>query len=347
MSQVKKRASINDVATRANVSVGTVSNVLNRPNRVSPRTRDKVNQAIVDLEFIPNSSARQLRSGEVSIIGALVLDISNPYFTAVIRGMEDRLAKDGYALMLASSDRSAEKEKQYFRMFEEHGIRGVIAVPASDDMTAISDAKERGHKIVLLDVSSPAPQFSSVGVDNTTGGDLAVSHLIAQGHTRIAFINGPHSIIQCKARSIGAQNALARAGLSLESNFTEFEIQEMTADSGEQAAISILKSLPKETRPTAIFCVNDLVALGVARAFRKRSVAVPQEIALVGYDDLNFAGELATPLSSIRQPTYKIGYRAAELLIAQLQNGDSGDHEQVQFQPELIARESSIFNAVQ
>ena len=338
--KARKRSSIADVARLAEVSVGTVSNALNRPDRVAPKTLERVLAAIKELQFVPNSSARQLRAGSLQTIGAIVLDISNPYFTEVARGIEDRLAEDGFTLMLASSDRDPDREERYLNLFEQHGAQGVILVPSRPGTEGLRERRERGIETVLLDVNASEPDVSSAAVDNVAGAQQAVAHLLDQGHRKIAFINGHHEFLQCRDRHLGAVRAIEAAGLDPAKVLTEYVVDSMTAESGETTARVIL-ARPAGRRPTAIFCINDLVALGVMRVAREQHLSLPGEVAIVGYDDLVFAAELATPLTSVRQPTHQLGYRAAELLIAQLTEGADYSHEHVQFQPELIVRGSS------
>lgn len=338
----RKRSSISDVARVAGVSVGTVSNVLNRPDRVSPTTRERVLDAIADLQFVPNGSARQLRAGTITTVGAIVLDIGNPFFTEVARGIEDRLAEDDFTLMLASSDEDPDREARYLRLFEEHGVHGVLVVPSTEDIEPLLELRSRGVNVVLLDATSPVPDISSAAVNDVVGGQLAGNHLVAEGHTHIAFVNGAHSIRQCGDRHAGMLRALDSAGLDPATHLTEITASSLNADGGEAAMRHLLATTTAGVdRPTAVFCVNDLVALGVQRTLRAEGIAMPGEMAVVGYDDVNFAGELAIPLTSVRQPTHQLGYRAADLLLSQHTQGDRFRHEQVQFQPELVVRASS------
>ncbi|MCB7135318.1 LacI family DNA-binding transcriptional regulator [Cellulosimicrobium marinum] len=330
----RRRASVNDVARHARVSVGTVSNVLNRPERVSPATRERVLAAIAELAFVPNGSARQLRAGTITTVGAVLLDIANPFFTDVARGIEDRLARDDYTLMVASSEEDAERESRYLRLFEEHGVQGVLVVPATDRVDHLLALRERGVGVVLLDRPAPTPDLSSVAVDDRLGGALAARHLLAEGRTRLAFLNGPHTIRQCADRLRGVEQALADAGLDPADHLEEITLDALNADGGEAATRTLLA---RDDRPTALFCVNDLVALGVLRTLRREGVAVPDEVCVVGYDDVAFAAELATPLTSVRQPTHRLGETAADLLL----RGRDAAPEQVVFRPELVVRASS------
>lgn len=328
----RRRTSISDVARLAGVSVGTVSNVLNRPDRVSPDTRERVESAIAELSFVRNGSARQLRAGRITTVGAIVLDISNPFFTDVTRGIEERLTVDDYTLMVASSDREPERETRYLRLFEEHGVQGVMVVPTTEEIDHLLAVRARGIGVVLLDHPSPVDSVSSVAVDDVNGGAMAIRHLLDQGHTRIGFLNGPHSVRQCADRLAGARLALTEAGLDPDEALVEVPVT-LNADGGEAG----IRTLLAGDRPTAVFCVNDLVALGALRTLRRAGISVPDDVALVGYDDVNFAAELATPLTSVRQPRHELGARAADLML----RGADAPTEQVMFQPELVVRESS------
>lgn len=342
--RAERRPSITDVARRAGVSVGTVSNVLNRPDQVTPATRDRVQAAIDELQFVRNASARQLRAGTIQTVGAIVLDIANPFFTEVARGVEDRLAAEDYTLMLSSSDEDPEREARYLRLFEEHGVQGVMVTPSAGSFDALLAVRDRGTDVVLLDATSPFDDISSVAVDDVRGAALAIEHLVSLGHRRIAFLNGPLSIRQCADRRAGVLQALLTAGLDPERVLVEVTIGSLNADAGEEGIARVLEEHPDDT-PTAVFCVNDLAALGALRGLRARDVAVPQGMAVVGYDDVTFAAMLTVPLTSVRQPTHQLGWTAADLLLRQRAEGDRFQHQRVQFQPELVVRGSSDPNA--
>jgi len=331
-----RRASISDVAREAGVSLGTVSNVLNRPDRVSAPTRDRVQRAIEQLSFIPNGSARQLRAGTITTVGAVLLDIGNPFFTEVARGIEDRLGRDDYTLMLASSDGEPDRETRYLRLFEEHGVLGVLVTPAGHDLEHLLELRSRGVQVVLLDATSPDPTVSSVAVDDVAGAAMAVDHLLALGHRRIGFVNGPPTIQQCVDRREGALRALTAAGLD-GSAMVEIEVPTLNADGGEAGVTQLLDGGPV---PTALFCVNDLTALGAMRTLRAHGLRIPDDMAVVGYDDVNFASMLTTPLTSVRQPTHRLGEVAADLLL-RAAGSEEPPAQQIQFQPELVVRASS------
>lgn len=329
-----RNASVIDVARLAGVSVGTVSNVLNRPDRVSESARTKVLSAIDQLSFVRNGSARQLREGKARTVGAVVLDIANPFFTAAARGIEDRITMDDLVLMLASSDEDPVREARFLRMFQEHRVRGMLVTPSRSSLDGLLRIHERGTTIVLLDHTSPFSEISSVSVDDVRGAALATEHLLSQGHERIAFLNGPVSIRQYLDRRTGVLRAIIDAGKTPNDTLVEVSLDTLNADNGAEGMRTLL-AMPGPA-PTATFCGNDFAALGAIRCLRERGMHVPQDMAMVGYDDVDFAAELMTPLTSVRQPSHELGWRAADLLLT------PDSPEQVIFQPELVIRDSSV-----
>ena len=330
-----RRASVVDVARLAGVAVGTVSNVLNRPEVVAPATRDKVLAAIEELNFVRNGRARELRAGRISTVGAVLLDIRNPFFTDVARGAEDRLAQDDFALMPASSDDDPEREHKFLRMFEEHGAHGMLVVPTTPDLEPLLAMQRRGVRMVVLDAPSSLAELSSVAVDDEAGGALAAGHLLAQGHRRLVFLNGPHTIRQCAGRRAGVDRGVRAAGLDPDDAVEEIQLTSLDAAGGLAAMTALVGS---RGAPGAVFCVNDLVAVGLQRSLRRfGGTSLLGQVAVVGYDDIDIAGELAVPLTSVRQPAQEMGAAAADLL---LRADQSVEH--VVFQPELVVRASSL-----
>lgn len=330
-------ANLRDVAAHAGVSVGTISNVLNHPEKVSPRTIEKVHAAIDELGFIRNDAARQLRAGRSNTVGLIVLDARNPFFTDVARGAEDRATAEGLSILLGNSDENSARESTYLDLFEEQRVHGVLISPYGDITTRLARLRSRGIPAVLVDRSSADSTFSSVSVDDVAGGSLAVNHLIEQGGRRIAFVGGPIGILQVADRLSGAERAVAsHDGVTLE----VIPVAALSVIEGRAAGTDILNRTPAE-RPDAIFAANDLVALGVLQALAMQGkLAVPEQMKLIGYDDIDFASAAVVPLSSIRQPRALIGQTALEILIEEARD-PSMQARQVVFQPELVVREST------
>jgi LacI family transcriptional regulator len=330
------------VAKRAGVSVGTVSNVLNRPETVSEATRRKVLRAINDLGFIRNESGRQLRAGRSRIIAYLVLDASNPFFTDVAKGVEEVARDAGIAVYLCNSDDDAIRQADYLALLAEQRVRGILITPVGQDTSELEPLVRRGIPVVLVDRGA-GEQWCSVGVDDVEGGTLAVTHLLERGHERIAFIGGPMSIVQVADRLRGAQAALEAAGRSAD-DLAVLTTDALNVAEGQRAGERLL-GLPRARRPTAAFCANDLLALGLLQQMTRMGVDVPDGLAIVGYDDIEFAAAAAVPLSSVRQPRQLLGRTAAELLLTESDEGDRHEHQRVLFHPELVVRTSSATRA--
>jgi LacI family transcriptional regulator len=333
--------SVRDVAELARVSVGTVSNVLNRPEKVSPETVERVQAAIQELGFVRNDVARQLRVGRSRTIGLVVLDVRNPFFTDLARGAEERAAENSLSVLLGNSDEDAGREAAHLDLFEEQRVFGVLISPLADNMPRIQRLRAHGIPAVLVDRADDDLSFSSVAVDDVAGGELAVEHLLSLGRRRIAFVGGPLDIRQVADRLLGARRAVQRyPGARLE--VVETEAQTVLAG---RAAGERIRERPRDERPDAVFAANDLLAVGALQALvMSGSVSVPDEIALIGYDDIDFAAAAVVPLSSIRQPSILIGRRAVELLLREAADPRS-EREQVVFQPELVARASTLGRA--
>lgn len=327
---------IREVARRAGVSPGTVSNVLNRPERVAPATRARVEQAIRELGFVRNASASTLRAGQSSTIGLMILDLGNPFFADVASGVEDVASERGYAVILASSGGSHDKERRHLTVLAEQRVRGVLITPADERGDHVELLRQRGVAVVLLDHPTPRANQCSVAVDDVAGGELAVRHLLEQAARDIALVTGPSSLRQCADRRKGALRALRAAGLGREA-LREITVPDMNARAGESAARRLLEG----DLPDAVFCTNDLLALGLLRVLLQAGVKVPNDVAIIGYDDIEFTGAAAVPLSSVRQPTFQLGRIATELLLDECENPAGHAHQQVMFQPELVVREST------
>lgn len=329
--------SVRDVAVAAGVSVGTVSNVLNRPDRVAAATVERVNAAIADLGFVRNDAARQLRAGRSRSIGLIVLDVGNPFFTDVARGAEKRAAEGGFSILLGNSDESPSREGGYLDLFEEQRVHGVLISPVAEDLPRLRKTRDRGIPVVLVDREAPDHSFSSVAVDDVAGGRTAVEHLIGLGRRRIAFVGGPESIRQVADRLSGARIAASeRAGVALEYVPTS----SLTVRAGAEAAAEFL-SRASSRRPDAVLAANDLVSIGVLQTAMIAGMRPPDDLAIVGYDDIDFAATAAVPLTSMRQPASLIGHTAVDLLLGEAEQGEGFEPRQIVYQPELVVRRST------
>jgi LacI family transcriptional regulator len=327
---------IRDVAAQAGVSVGTVSNVLNRPEVVAPATRSRVEEAIAALGFVRNEPARQLRAGRSRTLGLVVLDVANPFFTDVARGVEDAVAAAGLTVILCDSAQQIQREHRYLELLEEQRVMGILITPVNGVDERLRRLRRRGTPIVLVDRYALTRNQCSVSVDDVYGGELAATHLAGQGHRRIAFVGGPFTLKQVQDRHDGAKRVLETAAVEL----VTIETPALNFPSG-LAAGARLAELPAGRRPTAAFCANDLLALGLLQEMTRRRLRVPDDLAIVGYDDIDFAAAAAVPLSSVRQPRDELGRAAAELLVEETSGARRHSHRQLLFEPELVVRASS------
>ena len=339
MSPVAHMVSMKDVARRARVSVGTVSNVLNRPDVVAAETRERVQATIAKLGYVRSESARQLRAGRSRIIALLVLDMANPFFVDVASGAERAARECGLGVMLCNSAQSPTEETEYLSLFAEQQVRGVLITPADMTGRSVEDFRARGIPLVFVDRVLASAEGCSVSVDDVAGGALATRHLLDRGHDSLVYVSGPMFLAQCQERRTGAMRALREAGLP-GSALGHIETERMDVNAGLDAGARLLGMSP---RPTAVFCANDLLALGVFRALYGAGLSVPRDVALVGYDDIEYASAAAVPLTSVRQPAQRMGQTAAELLIEE--SGDQAErheHRQIVLQPELVVRASTL-----
>lgn len=349
-----KPPGVKDVARLAGVSVGTVSNVLNAHSSVTPETREKVEQAVRELGYVRNPAARALRSGVSPMVGVAVLDIANPFFTEAAAGMERRLGRDGCVMLLSSTHADAEEEASLLRTLEGQGVRGILLTPTDSDLSVAQEIVERGTPVILFDSTATPAQMSSISVDDHAGAVLAVKHLLDLGHRHLAFLNGPRRVRQARDRAAGVAHACEEAAHDVDLQVVE--LPDFTAVEGRRATEALLagaglgarrRSAPpsppaspspplRATFPTAIFCANDLIAFGALIALRDAGIRVPQDVSLVGFDDITIAAQTSVPLTTVRQPMAELGWAAADMLL----NPSSGvRHEK--FFPELVVRAST------
>lgn len=338
-------ASMKDVAVLAGVSVGTVSNVLNTPTLVADATRERVEQAIAKLGWVRNESARQLRAGHSLSVGMIVMDIANPFFTDMIGGAEDYIEGRGHTVQLGNSAAQLGREKAHVNVFEQQRVRGVLLAPIGPVSEELAQLHRRGIPVVVVDRASDGLDCCSVSVDDVEGGRLAVAHLCDLGHGRIALVGGQSGLQQVRDRRLGAEVAAAHRAEAVD--LITISTPELNTAGGVSAAEEITRMTERE-RPTAAFAANDLVAIGLLQGFVTNGLRVPDDIAIVGYDDILFAEAAAVPLSSVRQPRHALGRRAAELLFEEISAADNEQvhtHHSVRFTPELVIRRSSLARA--
>lgn len=333
-----RQPGIKDVATRAGVSVGTVSNVLNHPERVSESMVERVRRAIEATGYVRNESARQLRAGSSRTIGMVVLDVTNPFFADVTRGAEEIALERGSIVVVGDSGDEHEHERRHLEALLEQRVQGLLLTPIGEPLPVLARFGDLGIPVVLVDRVPTDADLCSVAVDDVSGGRQAAHHLLDAGRRRLSFIGGPPRLPQVAHRLSGAREALVEAGLDPDTVQTQHE-STLTLETGAGAARVLLD---EGRMGDALFAANDLMALGALSVLQEVGVGVPDDVALVGYDDIRFARAAAIPLTSVRQPRRVLGRTAARMLFEELDDGDAHLHRTMVFDPELVVRASTV-----
>nr|WP_307358557.1 LacI family DNA-binding transcriptional regulator [Microbacterium murale] len=326
------------MAHRADVSIGTVSKYLNTPLRVAPDTKKRIAKAIRDLGYVRNEAARQLRAGASKTLAFVALELNNPFFGDVAEAMERRAAENGLYLFIVSSNGDPEREGRYIEMFVQQRVYGVILASGMTRERELDTLSSRRIPTVLVDAYGPSDRFSSTSVNDFLGAERAVTHLIEQGCRSIAFVGGEIQIHQIAERLRGARSAVAaHSGVALEVLPTSERSVQAGLAVGEQ-----LLSRPRKLWPDGIFAANDSLAMGAMQAISSGSdMRIPEDIALVGYDDIDFASTAAVPLSTVRRPREVFGRSAVDLVKDQAESSEALPVRSIVIQPELIVRSSS------
>jgi LacI family transcriptional regulator len=328
-------ATMKDVAAHAAVSVATVSAVLNGNKYVSSGLTQRVRESIKQLGYERNSLAQGLKMQTSHAIGLIISDITNPFFTSVVRGVEDVANTRNFSLILGNTDEDLKKEKSYIRLLESKRADGLIVAVTAGSHEYLHAWPARHLPLVSIDRSLFALGIDSVLVDNVAGARKAVEHLITLGHRRIGVVTGIPGITTTEERLIGYKQALEAHGIPFDP--TLVAVADSRVEGGKFGTLQLLTQ--GTTRPTAFFVMNGLMVIGALQAITEVGLCCPQDIALVGFDDFEWAAVMHPRLTTVRQPTYEIGRRAAQILFERLEKRDTVPQE-VRLLPQLIIRES-------
>ena len=326
-----------DVAIRAGVSLGTVSNVLNRPALVSAKTLSKVQNVIDELGFIPNRAARALAAGTNNTIGFVVADLSNSFFVDMIRGAEEEATVASMKVLLANTDMQMEKQRSYLDLFAEERLEGVLLAPLPGTAPMVRDAHPNRHIVMLNDTAVAGA--CTVSVNNELGGYLAARHLIEIGRRRLLFAGDPALAEPVLHRLQGAERAVSEtSGVTMEVARTP----EVQVDDGRKLGHELLARSACD-RPDGIVAAADLLALGVMQAFRSDpTLRIPEDVAITGYDDNRSAWSSMIPITTLAQPGGEMGRTAVGLLLDEIKVGATHEHRHVVMDPQLIVRASTV-----
>jgi LacI family transcriptional regulator len=332
-------ATIKEVARRAGVSVGTVSNVMSGTSSVGADLRERVERAIRDLNFHPDHIARSLKWRRTHTLAMVISDITNPFFPLVVRGAEDAASKRDYLLTIFNTDDQVERERQVLSVLRTRRVDGLLVVvsPDSEKNPQLAEMIEAGTPVVCLDRVPPHLKADSVQVDNVKGSRICVRHLLSMGHRRIGVITGPRKLQTARDRLEGYQLALREAKIPFREAFTREG--DFRFESGYRLAKDLCLSHP---RPTALFALNGTMGMGALKAIQELNLRCPEDVALAVFDDVPGGDVFRPQLTVVSQPAYDIGYRAAELLIERVNNEIESDKPlSVTLEPELKIRQST------
>lgn len=322
---------IRDVAAAAGVSPATVSRVLNQTAVVRPEVRERVLRAIRDLGYRPNGSARSLRTRVTRVLGLIISDITNPFFTGLVRGVEDAAQEAGYSVVLANSDEDLAKEANYLEVAAAERMAGVVLSPASATRSRIDVLTESGIPVVTIDRLLRGAAVDSVTIDNEAAALAATEYLIAAGSRRIAMVTGPRETTTATGRLAGYRLALRAAGMTPGRGLVRHA--DYRIDGGYQATRQLFRLRP---RPDGLLVANNLMTIGALAALDDIGLQCPGDLMMVGFDDMSWALGGRTGLALVAQPTRDIGYQAAELLLRRVQ-GDRTPPRRVVLPATLLA----------
>lgn len=330
---------IRDVAKRAGVAPITVSRVINRAGLVSQETRKRVEAAIAELEYVPNVLARSLRSKRTNTLALLVTDITNPFWTTVARGVEDAASECGFSVILCNTDESEVEQEKYLNVLLQKQVDGFLLVPATSEWDSAEVIQKQGTPVVVMDRRVPRAQVDVVRSDSEGGAYQLVQVLLNLGHRRIAVLAGPATVSTAADRVAGYRRALAEAGI--DSGAEQVYHGEFTLASGYDMTQRALSTTP---RPTALFATNNFIGIGALRALRDAGLRVPEDMALVSFDDLPAELVVDPFLTVAAQPAYEMGKCATELLLARLNEMGAptrAEFREIVLPTQLIIRRSS------
>ncbi|HEU4798978.1 MAG TPA: LacI family DNA-binding transcriptional regulator [bacterium] len=326
---------IRDVAARARVSVATVSRVVNgSPHRVSPATRRRVASAVRSMGYHANIIAQGLKQRRTRTVALIVPDISNPFFPAIARGIEDKAQERGYAVLLCNTYEDLARERTYLDLLRKRMVDGLIFATVGSNTRHLRALRRERLPVVLVARDVEGVRIDAIFVDNFRGEFEATSHLIGLGHRHVAHIAGPPSLHVASERRRGYLRALEAAGVPQEDAVVVEG--DFSADGGRNAVRTLLE---RNIRFTAVAAANDLMAIGAMEALRHSGRRVPDDVAVVGFDDITFASLVSPALTTVAQPKYKMGQLAMDRLLA-LMDGSDGRPKQMVLPPELVVRES-------
>jgi len=333
---MNQHVTIRDVAAAAGFSVNTVSRALNDKPDVSPETKRIILDTAKRLGYRPNKLARGLRSNKTQTIGVIVADIANPFFGAVVKGVDQAARKRNWSIILGNADEDYEREKEAVQVMLAEQVEGLLITPCQKEKGTIEELQKTGLPFVLLGRCFDDLPTDYVMPDEVQGGFLATKHLLEMGHTKIAMINAPLYISSAQKRLEGYKKALTQYGIDIDESL--ITTQALTVEDGYNVA---KKLLCHHSLPTAIFAYSDFVAFGVMKAIRETGLRIPEDIAVVGFDDVEFSSCLEVPLTTIKTPKERMGREATKALLEKIEKRHQHVRKEIKLEVKLIVRQST------
>jgi len=341
-------ATIQDVARLARVSPSTVSNLLNgRSERMRPETLERVQGAIAQLGYSPNRAARHLKTGRIEMFGVIVPSVANPFYGAFASGVERAALKVGYQILLGNSERDPDRERRFAEELWSYGVRGLISGSSPLALTHLATLVEHGLRIVAFDRQAlPVDDLpvDSISVDNVLAATLATEHLLKLGHRRIGLVTGPSRTVNRQGRLEGYQKGLRAYGVTFDPNLLWEKALEKGF--GDTEGVELGRSgarelLSKPNRPTALLAINDMYAFGAYAGARDLGLRIPEDVSVVGIDDIVLAEVVNPSLTTVRQPLSEMTQAAVDIIIGRIEGKDVGPQHHLTMKPELIVRQST------
>ena len=330
---MSNKPSLRDVAKQAGVSLGTVSNVLNRPKNVSEETRKKVREAIDMLGFIPNVNPVNTNSNS-KIVGLILPLAQNPFYDELAQGIEDSLTKDGYRVLIGYSREDEAIELQLLTSMSDANFRGIIVTPVGPNNQVFEKFIDRNVRVSYLSQTDEEPDQCSVSIDQVRGGFIGLEYLAKLGHKKVLWVSGPDHHHQSNQRFVGITQAAKQFGIELD----VMEAPSLDFLTGEQIAPAIISRGPL---PDAIFAGNDALALGIMNYFHKVGIPVPGQISVLGYDNVSYAESALVPLTTVSQTPFQLGWTMGSQMLSEFEARADHVHQHVVFQPQIVERSST------
>lgn len=333
---------IKTIAKKLGVSYATVSRALNDHPDVNDDTKQKVVEKANEMGYQPNAIARGLVNKETKTIGLVIPDITNPFFPQVARGVEEAAATAGYNIFLCNSNWNKDREEHYVNALLQKQVDGLIITPSSEDLDHLKKLLKSKIKAVFISSFIPMENYTSVIVDNVLGTEKAVDHLIEKGYKKIAFIGAGEERFANKERLKGYKKALAKHNIELRDEFITSVKRAYDQESGYELMKKVLSRSDKSKLPDSIICYNDLLALGTIQAIKEAELRVPEDIAVIGFDDISFSSLSEIKLTTVAQPKYEMGKIALETLVEKIKNNSEKEFKsQIVLSPELKIRKTT------